>query len=100
MNWLTQKSASLARGLAQLSPDCKHAVRLQSEALDHPLNWRERLGLRFHLWLCKWCRRYGRQIKFLRAAARCNEPGLDAQAQALSPEASERIKRKLDPGNG
>lgn len=86
----------LTQGAAELSPSCKEAARLQSLALDHPLRPRQRIGLRIHLILCKWCRRYGRQIRFIRAAALKHgkhEPGLPPQS--LRPEAREGIKRRL-----
>jgi hypothetical protein len=90
MNWLVQT-------IRALSPNCREAVRLQSEALDHPLSWRRRLGLRIHLALCVWCRRYGRQIKFLRLAAHhCDHN--DDPNQTLPAGARERIKRALKNG--
>ena len=49
---------------------CKDASRLASIALDNHLSWRERWGLRMHLLLCKLCRRYVRELKFLREALR------------------------------
>jgi hypothetical protein len=96
MNWLTDILKALARGIGDLSPGCKQAVRLQSAALDSKLPFRQRLGLKIHLLLCKWCRRYGKQIGFLRTAARerCEEEKV-LPPQTLSPEARERIKQKL-----
>ena len=96
MNWPSNIVKTLVRGLGDLSPSCKEAIRLQSAALDRKLTLLERFGLRFHLVLCKWCRSYGRQITFLRSAAR--EPAQDDRhppQQALSSEARERIKRML-----
>lgn len=96
MNWLTKLKKTLIRGAAELSPSCKEATRLQSDALDRPLGLRQRIGLGIHLLLCKWCRRYGRQIEFLRSIApqhENHEPGLPPQS--LRPEARERIKRRL-----
>ena len=56
----------------------------------------ERVGLRLHLFLCKWCRRYGAQLKFLRSTAhQCDEHENPQTPQRLSPEARERIKQKL-----
>jgi hypothetical protein len=89
MNWLT-------KAIRALSPDCKSAIRLQSEALDRRLPLLTRTGLRLHLWLCIWCSRYGKQIKILRTVAQnCDDrvPG-----QALPAEARERIKRALANG--
>ena len=101
MNWFTDTFKSIARGAGELSPSCRAAVRLQSDALDRPLALRQRLGLRMHLVLCRWCRRYGKQIKFLRAAAHdcVGHDALDTAA-ALPPEVRERIKRTLREQQG
>jgi hypothetical protein len=86
MNWLSKT-------LGALAPNCKEAIRLQSEALDHPLPPARRLGLRIHLALCVWCSRYGKQIRFLRSAALdCDH----APEQKLSAEAKSRIKRAIE----
>ena len=96
MNRLTNLMKLLARGVADLSPSCKEATRLQSAALDRKLTLLQRLGLRFHLVLCKWCRRYGKQITFLRSATqRCAQDEQHSPPQALPSEARERIKRRL-----
>ena len=92
MRWLRQAVGALGA----LSPTCKRATRLQSEAMDRRLSFSQKLGLRLHLFLCKWCRRYGRQLKFLRSAVRgCEEHESREAPQGLSPEARERIKQKL-----
>lgn len=88
MSWISDTFRALA-------PNCKQAIRLQSDALDQPLSPLKRVGLRVHLLLCTWCRRYGRQIAFLRTVAKdCDHDPVSEQA--LSPEARERIKRKLE----
>ena len=96
MNWLANIVKTLVRGLADFSPSCKTAARLQSEALDRKLPLRQRFGLRVHLLLCKWCRRYGKQVAFLRNAAR-EHPDRMAKPvpQKLSDEARERIQQRL-----
>ncbi len=87
---------TLAGKLGALSPSCEEATRLQSAALDRRLGLFDRIGLRCHLVLCKWCRRYGSQIKFLRSAAHDHAPDKQpSPAQGLSLEARERIKRRL-----
>lgn len=52
--------------------DCKHATVLLSQALDRPLTWRERFGLRAHLALCVGCRRTRAQFTFLQEAMRAH----------------------------
>jgi hypothetical protein len=96
MELLKRAAAALKTGLRTLSPNCREASRLQSDALEQPLSLPKRFGLRVHLLLCKWCRRYGKQIRFLRHAARnhCEEL-TEATPRALSPEARERLKHSL-----
>jgi hypothetical protein len=87
MNWL-------AKSFRALSPNCKEAIRLQSDALDRPLSRMQRIGLRIHLAMCRWCSRYGKQIDFLRTIARRCDHDQDPK-QTMPPEARERIKRRL-----
>ena len=96
MNWLAKLVKPLARVMAALSPSCRQASRLQSEALDHKLPILQRIGLRIHLFLCKWCRRYGKQIRFLREAAHEHPNELVEPPHQKLPEAArERMKQRL-----
>jgi|SRR5271169_2870784 len=96
MNWLANMPRRLVSGLAELSPSCGRAARLQSEALDHKLTWRQQLGLRIHLVLCKWCSRYGKQIAFVHNVVHSHPDEVtSAVPQQLSDEARERIRRNL-----
>lgn len=86
----------LMQGAGELSPTCREATRLQSQSLERALTLRERVGLRIHLALCRWCKRYGIQIRFLRSVAqRQSEQSETLPAQSLSPEAAERMKVRL-----
>jgi hypothetical protein len=96
MNWLANMLKPFARVVAALSPSCRQASRLQSEALDHKLPILQRVGLRIHLFLCSWCRRYGKQIRFLRDAAHDHSDELVEPApQKLSDPARDRMKQRL-----
>ncbi len=96
MSWLSNLSKSLTRGAAVISPSCKEATRLQSESMDRKLSVWEQVGLRLHLLLCKWCRRYRQQLGFLRTAAhQCDEHQVTKRPEGLSTEARERIKQKV-----
>lgn len=76
---------------------CKDASHLISERQERPLGRRERLNLWLHLLICKYCRRFERQIAMLSRAL--NElgrrGGADADGIDLSPEARERIRKAL-----
>jgi hypothetical protein len=96
MSFLNTIIARLKSALNSLSPTCRDASRLQSEALDHPLPPVRRLGLWLHLLICKWCRRYGRQVRFLQHAAHEHPDELaEACPQKLSGEARARILKQL-----
>jgi hypothetical protein len=96
MTWSKKITSTLQRWSAELSPHCRAAIRLQSEALERRLPWRQQVGLKIHLFLCKWCRRYGRQISFLRTSAHDHGEALtEAAPSNLSAEARHRIKQKL-----
>jgi hypothetical protein len=49
---------------------CREFARLTSEALDRPLSRTERSLLKIHLLTCLACRRYARQVQFVRDALR------------------------------
>ncbi len=96
MKWLKNIVTACFGGLAGLSLNCKAAVRLQSEALEHQLSFRQRLGLRLHLLLCVWCRRYGKQIAFIHHAAHSHPDEMTKIVpQQLSSEARERLRQKI-----
>lgn len=91
--------SALKSGFVALSPTCRDAARLQSQAIDAKLCLSKRMGLGLHLLICKWCRRYGKQIHFIHEAASGHPESLtEAVPQKLSPEARERIKKRLQPG--
>ena len=92
-------SDAIKTGFCALVPNCREASRLQSEALDKELSLVQRFGLALHLMICKWCRRYGKQVRFLRDAAHERSENLsEAVPQKLSVEARERIKKRLQLG--
>jgi hypothetical protein len=91
--------SAVKSGFRLLVPTCRQVSRLQSEVLDRPLSLPRRFGLRLHLLFCKWCRRYGSQMRFLSRAAHDHPEKLtEATPHILSPAARERLKRSLRTG--
>jgi hypothetical protein len=89
-------AAAFQSGLRTLLPACRDVSRLQSQALDQTIAWPKRLGLGLHLLVCKWCRRYGKQIRFLRHVVRDNPEHLHESApRRLTTESRERIEQLL-----
>jgi hypothetical protein len=85
-----------------LSLPCEDSASLMSASLDRELPWSERMAFRLHAVSCRSCRRFFKQICFMRAAAeRCRghshdpagEPPHDALA--LPAETKQRIERAL-----
>jgi hypothetical protein len=94
-NLAVKKTFSAVRGLI---PNCREVSRLQSESAGAPASLMKRVGMRLHLLVCGWCRRYGKQIRFLRAAAHDHEDELPPSL-SLSAERRERMKQSLNNPN-
>ena len=86
---------------------CDHASRLISNSQEAPLNKAERLALSFHLLICRMCRKYKKQLKFMRnILSNLAEPRLyetaapsllnKEQARELRGKISKKIREKLD----
>ena len=76
--------------------NCRQVTRLVSQSMDARLSWPQRLAVRFNLLYCVWCRRYAKQIRFLRKAAGALAGAPDQTGDTkLSPEAKEQIRQKL-----
>ena len=78
---------------------CKETARLLSESLEHPLPFRRRLGLKMHLLMCRFCRRYARQVRAIESVARSyarrvEDPDRPASG-SLTQDARERLKAAL-----
>jgi hypothetical protein len=75
---------------------CKQASRLLSQSLDRKLSWKERLELRFHLFICEMCTRFAEQLKVMQKAMQdwVNAYEQDESIQ-LSQEARARIAEKI-----
>jgi hypothetical protein len=81
-----------------LTLTCDQAARLMSQAQDQPLERPERWALYLHLLICRWCRRYHRQLKLLRAVlTRITEPRADDAAvpPLLDPEQNRALQDRL-----
>jgi hypothetical protein len=84
----------MLRVVTAISPSCRDVVALKSSANQGGSRWMQRFGVRVHLALCQWCRRYEKQLHFLREAAhQCDQVTLE---KTLSPEARQRLKYKPD----
>lgn len=77
--------------------NCKEVSRRVSESMDRNLPLYQRMLIRMHLMMCKYCTRFRRQVMILREFCRSrhlDEHVLDSAA-TLSPDARERIRKAL-----
>ena len=77
---------------------CKDVSYLVSESLDRKLSFWQRLQVRLHLLMCRFCSRFRKQTLFLRDAAHhylLAVEDTEAASPGLSPEARERINQSL-----
>lgn len=76
-----------------IGPSCKDVAALVSQSLDTRLALRRRIGVRLHLLMCVYCRRYERELRWLRQAL--DRVRRDAAAGRLDESARKRIEREL-----
>lgn len=78
-------------------PDCKDISRLVSESMDRRLSWRQRLGVRLHLLMCRYCSRYRQQLELLRRVLKSQaELSADASQPVLEERVKDRLRRLVD----
>ena len=65
--------------------------------MDQSLPLHERMMIALHMWMCKYCRRFKKQLLILSKAAQFAElsSGDADQTLSLSQEARERIKKNM-----
>ena len=75
---------------------CKKITSMISESMDRELPLYKRMGIRFHLMMCALCRRYQKQLYFIRSVLHQCDDVEDLSCQSMSPEARTRIEEKLN----
>lgn len=77
--------------------NCKEVTRMLSDSLDRELSFHQRVGLRMHLLMCKFCSRYQRQLLFLRETMHLHAKHSEDMEPLikLPPKARERIERTI-----
>src|SRR5271170_2363215 len=88
-----------SKHLCLIKLSCDGATVLVSESLDGRSTWAERLALRLHLLCCPGCRRFARQMTFLRQLLcrmrTLTQRGGSRPVLLLPSEVRQRIKKAL-----
>ena len=82
--------------------NCNEISKKVSESFDRSLPLYQRMMIRIHLMMCKYCSRFKKQLVIIREAIRSedeNAAGLGG-ASGLSSDARDRIKRSLQEQAG
>lgn len=76
---------------------CKKITGMISESMDRKLPLSKRMGIRVHLMMCKFCKRYQQQLIFIRETLRLGRESSDRDCSfsGLSTEGRKRIKKNL-----
>ena len=75
---------------------CKNTSRLISEGQERQLSLKERINLRLHIWMCKNCRRFEKQIVTMRKIMHREwTQGAPPTNNQLPSDAQERIRQTL-----
>lgn len=77
-------------------PTCEDISRLVSTGMDQNLAFGDRMKVRLHLAMCRWCRRFEAQLRLLRQVAHDVANDTDRPtAVTLSPAAKSRLQSAM-----
>jgi hypothetical protein len=75
---------------------CKKISGMISESMDRDLSVYKRMGIRFHLMMCSLCRRYQKQLFFIRSVLQQSDDVENSSSQSLSLDARKRIEKEVN----
>jgi hypothetical protein len=85
--------------LNRLMLKCGDVSKLITYSMDEPLTIRQRLHVRWHLFICPYCRRFQKQVFWLRSVLRQKSETLiekETTDVRLSNDAKKRLKKALE----
>src|SRR5213596_4066963 len=92
-SWLQLQMVLL---ICRFTPKCPEVVRILSLGMDKELPLTTRIKLRIHYFMCSFCERYAKQLKYMRQVAREFPDKIgDISDAALPTTTKERMKAAL-----
>lgn len=77
--------------------NCKQTSQLVSQSLDRRLTLQERFAVKVHLWICKYCRRFSRQLLAVRSGLQRMTQSVEENTDLQMPsESKARIAKVLE----
>lgn len=74
--------------------NCREVSKLVSESLDRELSYTQKMGIRLHLLMCRYCARFARQLRKIRDLMRGMEDN-NIPHQAMDIESKDKLKEFL-----
>ena len=76
---------------------CKQASQLVSQSLERQLSGGERFKLRFHLLICRFCKRFAQQLALIKLALKKQVASIENDEKIrLSQSAQKRIAQAIN----
>ena len=77
--------------------DCKQTSQLISQSLDRSLTFRERIALRLHLFICKYCKQFSQHLQTIRVALKQMTSSIESNDGIAMPSAAKsRILQSIE----
>ena len=77
--------------------DCKQTSQLISQSLDRSLTLRERLSLKLHLFICKYCKQFSQHMQTIRVALKQMTSSIESNDGIAMPSAAKsRILQSIE----
>lgn len=93
---LQKISYTMMRLMVRVMPSCRDISQDISGGMDRDLPLRKRLSIRLHVSMCRFCRRYEKQLHLLReGVGHYADPEANVVEKSLSPAAKEKFERAL-----
>jgi hypothetical protein len=76
---------------------CKEASQIISQSLDRPLTMRERLAVKLHLLICKYCKQFSQQLQTIRNALKIASTKIENDDTIKMPsETKKRLMQSIE----
>jgi hypothetical protein len=93
----------MRQGMKMWMFNCKEVSQLVSQSMDRELSFTKRMGIRFHLMMCRHCARFVQQLELIRQMIHTQKESclprltLDAKVKTKLNHLLEQRKKEKDP---
>lgn len=77
--------------------NCKQISQLVSQSLDRRLTRQERFSIKLHLWMCRYCRRFSKQLTAIRLGLKRMTQSIEENTSLhMSSDSKARIAKAIE----